>query len=294
MALRDSDRPIFSVQDEIKQRIIVEMRVQISEGEKDRMLAGGTRNLTAWECLLRADDLNMTLNREDNHEALRFAEEAVRLDPNYASAWTELGWVHWSDLFFGWTQSAEQSEIKAKEAAEKALELVENYPNAFSLLGLLALARGEHDKAVELTERAVTLAPNNAECIAEYASVLICAGRIEEAIAAQERAIRLSPISPAYYLMQVGICHYLKDEHALAKDVLQQAIARQPDSAWARIWLISVLVDMGSLNEARHLAHEVMSIEHGISASKGYGYQLKDEQMHKRVVKNLIEAGLPQ
>ena len=84
----------------------------------------------------------MTLNREDNHEALRFAEEAVILDPNYASAWTELGWVHWSDLFFGWTQSAEQSEIKAKEAAEKALELVENYPNAFSLLGLLALARG--------------------------------------------------------------------------------------------------------------------------------------------------------
>ena len=145
---------IFSVQDEIKQRIIVEMRVQVSEGEKARMLAGGTRNLTAWECLLRADDLNMTLNREDNHEALRFAEEAVRLDPNYASAWTELGWVHWSDLFFGWTQSAEQSEIKAKEAAEKALELVENYPNAFSLLGLLALARGEHDKAVELTERA--------------------------------------------------------------------------------------------------------------------------------------------
>ena len=141
---------IFSVQDEIKQRIIVEMRVQISEGEKARMLAGGTRNLTAWECLLRADDLNMTLNREDNHEALRFAEEAVRLDPNYASAWTELGWVHWSDLFFGWTQSAEQSEIKAKEAAEKALELVENYPNAFSLLGLLALARGEHDKAVEV------------------------------------------------------------------------------------------------------------------------------------------------
>ena len=148
---------IFSVQDDITHQIIVEMRVRISEGEKARMLAGRTSNFKAWECLLHADDLNNANNREDNSEALRFAEKAVRLDPNYASAWTELGWVHWADIFFGWSPSPEQSETKAMDAAQRALELEENYPNALSLLGWLAVYRGEHDDAVKLTEQAVIL-----------------------------------------------------------------------------------------------------------------------------------------
>ena len=202
---------IFSVQDDITHQIIVEMRVRISEGEKARMLAGRTSNFKAWECLLHADDLNNANNREDNSEALRFAEKAVRLDPNYASAWTELGWVHWADIFFGWSPSPEQSETKAMDAAQRALELEENYPNALSLLGWLAVYRGEHDDAVKLTEQAVILEPSNSENAAEYASALLFAGRTEEAITTLERAIRLSPIYPDYYLSNDAGCLPLRE-----------------------------------------------------------------------------------
>ena len=285
---------IFSVQDDITHQIIVEMRVQISEGEKARMLAGRTRNLAAWECLLRADDLNNAGSREDNYEALRFAEEAVRLDPNYVSAWTELGWVHLGDLMYSWTQSPEQSETKAMQAAQKALELEESYSNAFSLLGWLALVRGEYDTAVELCERAVILSPSNAENAAEYAVVLLCAGKTEEATAAFERAIRLSPIHPAWYLERLGLCYYVKGEPDSAKNMLREAIARRPGAASARLWLISVLVDAGSMEEARQLVREVMTIEHNFSLSKKHGLEFKDEQFGKRLVDNWIKAGLPQ
>ena len=85
---------IFSVQDEITHKITVEMRVQLSVGEKARILAGRTKNVEAWGLVVRADELNNRLIREDNLEARRLVEEAVRIDPYYASAWTELGWTH--------------------------------------------------------------------------------------------------------------------------------------------------------------------------------------------------------
>ena len=40
---------IFAVQDEITQKITVEMRVQIAEGEQVRLWAGGTDSVQAWE-----------------------------------------------------------------------------------------------------------------------------------------------------------------------------------------------------------------------------------------------------
>ncbi|MEE9595264.1 MAG: tetratricopeptide repeat protein, partial [Acidiferrobacterales bacterium] len=227
---RDVD-DVFAVQDDITHKIMVEMRVQVSVGEKARMLAGRTESVAAWERLLRADELGNRMIREDNLEARRLVEEALRIDPCYASAWTELGWTHWQDAYFGWTDSREHSEEKALEAAEKALELEENYPNALALLGFVHRLKGEHDRAVELTERAVALAPNNAENTAEFAHALTFAGKADEAVEMFNKAIRLSPIYPAWYLVGLGVCYYSMNELDLAIGTFQEAIAIEPDSA---------------------------------------------------------------
>ena len=92
----------------------------------------------------------------------------------------------------------------------------------------------------------------------------------------------------------LGVCHYAKGEDQIAKGILQETVARQPGSAWARLWLISVLVDVGSWEEASTVARTVMSIEHNFSVSKWYGARFKDEQFRQRVMTNLTKAGLPE
>jgi len=285
---------IFSVQDDITHKITVEMRVQLSVGEKARMLAGRTKNVEAWGLIVRADELNNRLIREDNLEARRLAEEAVRIDPSYASAWTELGWTHWEDAYFGWTESQEHSEAKALEAAQKALELEENYPNAFALLGFVHRLKGEHDRAVELTERAVALAPNDAENAAEFAHALTFAGKADEAVEMFKRAIRLSPICPAWYLVGLGTCYYSMNELDLAIRTFKEAIAMEPDPAFARIYLASALMEVGLVEDAKQIAREVMSIERGFSATNWQGAKFKDAKISKRLTENLIKAGLPE
>jgi adenylate cyclase len=285
---------IFSVQDDITHKIMLEMRVQLSLGEKARIRAGGTKSVEAWGLLVRADELNNRLIREDNFEARRLSEEAVRIDPCYASAWTELGWTHWEDAYFGWTESQEQSEAKALEAAQKALELEENYPNALALLGFVHRLRGEHDRAVELTGKAVDLAPNDAENAAEFAHALTFAGKADEAIEMFKRAIRLSPIYPAWYLGGLGTCYYSINDLDLAISTFQDAIAMDPDSAFARFYLASALVEAGLVENAKQIAREIMRIERNFSATSWQGAQFKDARLREKTIKNLIEAGLPE
>ncbi len=292
---RDVD-DVFAVQDDITHKIMVEMRVQVSVGEKARMLAGRTESVAAWERLLRADELGNRMIREDNLEARRLVEEALRIDPCYASAWTELGWTHWQDAYFGWTDSREHSEEKALEAAQKALELEEDYPNALALLGFVHRLKGEHDRAVELTERAVALAPNNAENIAEFAHALTFAGKADEAVEMFNRAIRLSPIYPAWYLVGLGVCYYSMNELDLAIGTFQEAIAIEPDSAFARIYLTSAFVEVGLMEDAKQAAREIMSIERNFSVRnwRRGGAQFKDARVGEKIIENLLKAGLPE
>ena len=287
---------VFAVQDDITHKIMVEMRVQVSVGEKARMLAGRTENVAAWERLLRADELGNRMIREDNLQARRLVEEALRIDPCYASAWTELGWTHWEDAYFGWTDSREHSEEKALEAAERALELEEDYPNALALLGFVHQLKGEHDRAVELTERAVALAPNNAENIAEFAYALTFAGKAEEAVEMFNRAIRLSPIYPAWYLVGLGVCYYSMDEPNLAIGAFQEAIAIEPGSAFARLYLTSAFVEVGLMEDAKQIARESMSIERDFSVRNWQrgGARFKNAKIGEKIIENLLEAGLPE
>ena len=284
---------MFAVQDDITHKITVEMRVQLSLGEKARMRAGGTKNLRAWELIVRADELNNRLIREDNQEARRLAEEAVHIDPGYASAWTELGWTHWSDVYFGWVDSPEGSTTRGFEAAHKALELEAEHPNTLALLGFLHRLRGEHDRAVELTERSVSLAPNDAENTAEFAHALAFAGKPNEAVEVFKRAMRLSPIYPAWYLVGLGICYYSMNELDGAISAFREAVGLAPDSAFARIYLTSALVDGGSAEEARAMAGEVMRIERDFSAASWQGARFKDEDLGRRITANLVAAGMP-
>ena len=284
---------VFAVQDDITHQIMVAMRVEISVGEKAQMLAGRTKNLAAWELLIRADDLNNSIVQADNLSARHLLDKAVQIDPSCVSAWTELGWVHWEDVYFGWTSSPEQSRKLAIEAAEKALTLEPGYPNAYSLLGLIALLTEEYERAIQLCEQGVTLAPNNAENVAELAFALIQAGRTDEAQQMIRRAMRLSPICPAWYLAIAGLCHLVRKELEVAISTLRNAVDVGPDSVLQRVYLVSALVQSNHAKDAQQMAREVLGLQRGFLISCWHGVRFQDPLFRAEIIANLKQAGLP-
>jgi tetratricopeptide (TPR) repeat protein len=257
------------------------------------MWAGGTHAVDAWEKIFRANELKDREIFEDNLEGRRLSEEALQVDPNYARAWVVLGVTHWNDAFWNWADSREDSLLKAQDAANKALELETDYPDALLLMGHIYRLKGDHDRAVEVARKAIKLTPNHSENTAMFAVLLTCAGKSEEAVEKFKRAIRLSPKFPAWYLVLLGSCYYSMGDQEKAIETLREAVAMEPESAFARVWLACALVEAKQEEEANLVAREVMRIDPNFTASNYQGAEFKDQEIGERVVQNLLCAGFP-
>ena len=80
----------------------------------------------------------------------------------------------------------------------------------------------------------------------------------------------------------------MEDAEQLVRDVMRL------DAAWGRLVLISILIDTGSMEDAEQLVRDVMRLEHNFSVTRWSGIRFKDEQFRKKMIDNLIKAGLPE
>jgi adenylate cyclase len=158
-ALKD----LFALQDEITMKIITALEVKLTEGEQALVAGSGTENLNAYLKILQARDLKRHQNVENNRKARRLAEEAIKLDPEYAQAYRWLSGTHLIDVWLGSTKSPQESLRTAMELAKKALSLDNSLGGAHGLLGNIYIMRKEHEKGIREAERAVELEPNGAD-----------------------------------------------------------------------------------------------------------------------------------
>jgi tetratricopeptide (TPR) repeat protein len=157
------------------------------------MIAKGTKNIDAFIKYLQAYELLDRGDKGRNVQAKKILEEALALDPEYPRLYMGLALSHIYDVWYGTTESTEQSLALAFELAQKAISLDDSNASAHSMLGLVYMMKRQYDKAIAECERAISLDPNSAENIARLGTVLTYAARAEEAIPIQS-AIRLNPL----------------------------------------------------------------------------------------------------
>lgn len=284
---------IFDVQDDITHRIVVEMRIKLSEGEKIRILERYTKNVDVWARLMRADVLVNTLVEEDNIEARRLLEEAVRIDPDCAAAWGELGDSYLVDYMMG-RRSLPGSEYlsHAERAAETALKVEPSFTHALNVIGLAQAFRGEFAEATATSRKALAAAPRNPEVAANCAYSLAICGHADEAQEIMQRAIDATPIPPMWYLMADGLCRYLQGRTDLAIDRFREAVRLVPDSSFARPYLIGALVDAGAVEEAEEVAKELDRLQPDFALSAWPGADFADRNLRDRLIGNLLRCGI--
>ena len=85
---------IFSLQDEMTMSVIGAVEPTLRKAEVERVRRKRPDSLDAYELFLRALPLATTAMPEDADMALRFLDEAIRLEPDYAAAHGILAWCH--------------------------------------------------------------------------------------------------------------------------------------------------------------------------------------------------------
>jgi len=185
-------KDFFALQDEIANEIMVALQVKLTEGEQARTWRKDTDNIKAYEKFMLGKEHFRSFSKEGNILARKKSEEAIALDPQYASAYILMGLTHMIDAWYGWGKPPGKSLDWATEWIEKGLKLDDSNDYGHANLGHLYVMRGLHDKAILEGEKSVSLNPNGEYNMALLAMTLNFAGRCDEAIPLYKRAIRLT------------------------------------------------------------------------------------------------------
>jgi adenylate cyclase len=243
-------KDVFALQDEVTQKIVGVLAVKLTLPEQDRLGRAPTRNVEAYDYVLRGLEYHRRTTREANAEARKMYTRAVQLDPEYAMAYAALGWTYLQAWQFQWSRDPETLE-RAFELAQKAIVRDDSLAGPHDLLAQVYLWKKEHDRAIAEAERAVVLAPNDADSYETLAEVLAWSGRADEAVEYIKQAMRLNPEYPVFYLWALGHAYYLTERSDDAIATLRKVLARNPNFVAAHAFLAVLYDERGLAEEAR-------------------------------------------
>src|SRR5712692_6807186 len=226
------DRPlkdIFALQDEIVQKIVTTLKLQITLEQRGWVARKHTDNLEAYDYYLRGLEYASSYSKEGIAQARRLWEKAVALDPEYAEAYAWLGRTYNLEWVYRWSADPQTLE-RAFELERKAVALDDSLPTAHSRLGQTYSLQQQYDQAIAEGERAIALDPNNADSYFVQANVLNNAGRSEEALRMLAQGMRLNPRYSPIYLEELGKAYYQLDRYSEAIATLKEATRRSPTS----------------------------------------------------------------
>ncbi len=286
---------IFDLQDEITREVTSALQVELTDGERARLWAGGTKNIQAWELVIQLPPMLDSHRRTENHLAKPMAEQALKLDPDYASAWAMLGWSHWNDAFNLWSDDPDRSMARSLEALNRSLALNGTSSETLALLAFLHLSLRNFDQAQDYVERAMTLGPNYSFAAGVAANVELFRGRPQNMERLIKRAIRLSPVYPAWYIGDLGFTYFLTDRHEDAVQASLESLKIDPDYIYAHYILAATHGEQGHSEQARAAVDNILRIEASSSVS-GYAQSQPFEapELLDRMLAGLRKAGLPE
>ena len=286
-------KDIFAVQDEITQKIVRTLRVEVTEVELERIGRIPTENLNAYESFYRGLEYYRRSSKSSNTQARQMFEKAIELDPRFSVAYVFLGHTYRREWLYRWSQDPQTME-RAFELAQKAIELNDSSIYAYELLGYIYLLKDrQHEQAIAVADKVIALDPNYAGGYGLLAEILSFAGRPEEVIGLMEKAMRLNPRYPAIYLFWLGNAHYQMGRYDEAIAVLEGAVIRRPNHLPTHQFLAASYVELGREEEARAEVAEILRISPGYrSGSKSLAPWKDHQAVPERIRAALRKAGL--
>jgi adenylate cyclase len=289
-------RELFDLQDEITQKIVVALQLELTPGDQARLYARSTNNLEAWSNVVKGYDLFYRWNKQDNTRARELFESAINLDPSYVSAWAWLALTYYYAAVRGWTDSPADYFKRAHEAIQKALNLDDKSAHAHSILGLIYLLKKEHDKAIVEQKKAISLDPNDSFNYGRLGQIMFYAGQFEDAIELLKKAMRLSPYYPVHYLAFIGRSYAQLGRYEEAIPVFNEIVERCRRGECPR-WmglpgLAYCYAELGREEEAMKFKDELLRLNPSWFEMENRE-PFKDEAIRKNRYEQLRKLGLP-
>lgn len=222
---------------------------------------------------------------------LRWFKRAIELDPNHAPAYAGIADAYLI-LAAYLSIPPEIAVERAREAAEKALELDPTLAEAHSALAGVRLHAWDWQGAEEELQIAIRLNPNYANAFLWYAEILSYQGRHEEAVELIRTAKALDPLSPVIY-SNFGVILVRSGRMEEGIRALESTLELSPGFAPAYMHLGFSSMRTGDFAEAVGFFQQGLALsaaDLGIKAALGASYAMLGERERAMEIVSELEA----
>jgi serine/threonine protein kinase/tetratricopeptide (TPR) repeat protein len=247
-------KDVFEVQDEIARSISQALRITLSPQEEKAIATKPTDNLQAYDFYLRGRSLVRRVTRSDLEFAMQMFERAIELDAGFALA--HAGVATACGEYYEWHEHNQRWIDKGKAAAERALSLIPQLPEALLAQGRIAYATKNFEDATRLVLQAIE---GKRDCDGAYfvlARGYIAAGQPEKAAAITEQAMAANGDDYNVYIPLMVAIERCGDANAArhvrerCQAALEQQLTLVPEDVRARVLLATNLAWFGRTEEA--------------------------------------------
>jgi len=249
---------VFDIQDDIAQKIAAVLQVKLFAEPAARRRY--TPNLPAYEAYLKARYYATKVTPDSLERNREYLEQAIRLDPGFASAHSGL-----ASYFVGLAsaislQPACEVMPLARAKAQKALEIDPSLPEAHAILGFVA---GSYDYDWKEAERRFRLAmacdPVPPEARLFYGTYLLWIGRPDDGVEEYERALQEDPLNTTYRVL-LTTCLRAAGREEDAITAFNEVLELDENSWLALTGLASIHFSRGMLAQAVAFAERAYSL----------------------------------
>jgi TolB-like protein/class 3 adenylate cyclase/Tfp pilus assembly protein PilF len=216
-------RDILALQGELARSIAARVEIELTPDEESRLTGARAVNPEAHEAFLKGEYFINQYTESALKESIRYFQQALELDPDYAPAHAGLAGAY---IILAMAGGAPPSEVlpRARAAALKALEIDDALSAAHRSMGIvLFFFDWDWEGAESELRRAIELDPSNATFRFAYSGFLSVLGRHEEALAEIERAVAFDP----WHLLtntHAGYPYYMARQYDRAIEEFEKAL----------------------------------------------------------------------
>jgi TolB-like protein/DNA-binding winged helix-turn-helix (wHTH) protein len=174
---------VFAVQDDIAFNIAQKLKLTLDESDQPGSRKSMTADMEAFRLYLKGRDLlndRIRVRSEGLYTALEYFNEAISLDPMFASAHAGIASVSWLLTSYDRDLDKETWYEKAEACAMFALEVDPGSVEALGALAAISSERGDVERAADLFNQARAIDGSKSDLIAWEATLHLRLGYFEE------------------------------------------------------------------------------------------------------------------
>lgn len=286
---------VFDLQDRLTESIVGALEPTFRRAEIERARAKRPGSLDAYDLFLQALPFTYANTPSDTDEALGLLNEALRLDPNYATAHGYAAWGYEQRFLRGGFHSEDRAA--ALHHANTALSIGADDPQSLCM-GAFVQSTITHDygRALAALDRALKLNPNSALAYGFSAMVNMFSGDYERSCDHAFKALRLSPFDPMNYHSYLALAwvHLFTNKHAQAVEYAMLGIQVNPGFSILHASLVAAYANLDRLDEARAAASRLLEVAPGWTIESFVRMDVVRSELMAGLASALRKSGLPE